>query len=57
MYCEATEEVSYVQREVQQIKGAETGGAALHDKLCSGHTCTTVMQENDSKWQTAILKY
>ena len=45
-------EMSCVLREVQQIKEAETGGAALHGKLCSGHTCTTVMQGNNSKWQT-----
>lgn len=38
MYREATVEVSYVQREVRQIKEAETGGTALPDRPRSGHT-------------------
>jgi len=51
MYRESTVGVSYVEREVRQIEETETGGAALHNKLCCGHTCTTVMQGNNSKWQ------
>ena len=55
MYREATVEVSYVQREVRQIKEDETGGEALHDKLCGGHNWTTVMLGNNSKWQLLYL--
>jgi len=43
VYGEACVDVSTVWWWVRWIKGAETGGVALHKKLCSDCTCTTLM--------------
>jgi hypothetical protein len=45
MYGEATVDANTVRNWIRQIKEAETGAAALHDKPQSGCTCTVRGQQ------------